>query len=167
MPPPPVCGGTAGNVVGDGDGEADGDADGDGLGEEPGEPLGEAPGDELALGLALEPGAAAPGELPLDADGIAGALLPGEDLGSVAEDEEVVQAEMATEASKAASPQLMAADRPLNAVLTSVACNFMKPPRNDGGHRGKARGRPGNGLIVTVNNNRLRVHNSLGKMAEG
>src|SRR5258707_10544352 len=101
VPPPPVAGAAVGNGLADRLRVTDGDADGlaDRLGDDVADGLGVGLAEMLALGVAT------PGVPLAEAAAVADALVVDEDVGSAAEDEDVVQAETAAEASMVAMPQ--------------------------------------------------------------
>jgi hypothetical protein len=149
-----VAGAAAGNGLADRLGDADRPGDPDGPGEA--DRLGEAAGREDVEGLVLGFGVVALAVPLAEAVGVADALVEGEDGGSAAEDGDVVQAEIAAEASMAAMPQPTAVNLALRPVPAMAVRTFMKPPHASGraaapfpGSRqktaseGETRGRPG------------------------
>jgi hypothetical protein len=108
---------------------ADGDADG----------LAEWLAEWLALALGVAVVRVALG----DAVGVAESLREGEDGGSVAVDEDVVQAETAAEASRVKMPKPTAVNRPLSLVLAIAVRTFMDPPHASGRRRTGPRKRRG------------------------
>jgi hypothetical protein len=75
---------------------------------------------------------------------VAEVLAEGDDEGRDAEGEDPpVQAEIATEASRAAMPQPTAVSLARSPVPTAVVCTFMKPPHASGMWRSRSRKRRG------------------------
>jgi hypothetical protein len=125
VPPPPVGGAAAGNGLGDGLCVADGDAD----------ELAEGLADELAEGLALALGVVT---LAVPLGRIVGDAEPvpaGENVAGVAEGWDVVQAEIAAEASMVTMPQPTAASLALSPVPTMVVRILTGSPHASGGWR--------------------------------
>jgi hypothetical protein len=91
----------------------------------------------LALGVVVV-------RVPLgEAAGVAESLREGEDEGSVAVDEDVVQAETAAETSRVKMPKPTAVNMPLSLVLAIVVRTFMDPPHASGRRRTGPRKRRG------------------------
>ena len=137
MPPPPVGGAATGNGLGDGLGVADGDGEAltDGLAEALRDGLAEALADALADGLALAVDLVAEGVSVAAEVDVAGAVMAGEDVGSAAEGEDVVQAEIAAEASMVTMPQPTAVSLALSPIPTMVVRILTGSPHASGGWR--------------------------------
>jgi hypothetical protein len=78
-----------------------------------------------------------------DAVGVAESLCEGEDEGSVAVDEDVVQAETAAETSRVKMPKPTAVNMPLSLALAIAVRIFMDPPHASGRRRTGPRKRRG------------------------
>jgi hypothetical protein len=134
VPPPPVGGAAVGNGLGAGLCVADGDGEAltDGLAEALGDGLADGLAEALGDGLALAVGELAEGVSLAEEVDVAGAVMAGEDVGSDAEGEDVVQAEIAAEASMVTMPQPTALNLGLSPAPAAVVRTFIEPPRASG-----------------------------------
>ena len=136
VPPPPVAGGAVGIGLVEGLPVTAGDADGGT------EVLAEGVAEGLTEGLALARGlptpavrlddAAGAGEAPRAGEEVGSATEGEDDVGRAADDEDVVQAEIAAEASMATMPQLAAVSLAPSPVPAVVVRTFIEPPLASG-----------------------------------